>query len=164
MNIPVFYCKHWSLHYKQAVDIWPEKKARTAHERGKPYTVLIQSAERPSCVLSVGKDFVFTRFLDAHLRDWCYYGFSEVEPGLLFIGQAVTREYVGDSAEVSRGELYRFGRAGDMLVRRQSYNPDKAYEDHSVVDVSSNYSKMPDFGEYEDLIRFQRDIAVKHSF
>ena len=164
MNIPVFYCKHWSLHYKQAVDIWPEKKARTAHEGRKPYTVLIHSAERPSCVLSVGKDFVNVSFMDAHLRDWCYYFFSEVEPGLLFISQAVTCEYVGDSDDVSRGAFYRFGRAGDMLVKRQSYYPHNVEQVHSVVDVSNNYSKVPDFGEYEDLIRFQRDIAVKHSF
>jgi hypothetical protein len=154
------FCRLWASAYKNAPEPWSAKKAEAANKAKKTYTVLVDSIERPTTFIDVmpGKGKFCVNFLDEHLRDWRYYFFNEVEPGLLFMTQAVTREYLGVSDEITCGELYSFQRDGTVEIRRHSYNPDKIESMKTTGDVSNNYSPTPAFGEYDDLIRIQRQI------
>jgi hypothetical protein len=160
MKRPVFFCKLWASAAKKAPEPWSSSKAEAAHKAGKTYAVLIDSIERPTGFIDVmpSKGKLCVNFLDEHLRDWRYYFFNEVEPGLLFMTQAVTREYVGASDEIACGELYSFQRDGTVEIQRYTYRPDKIESMNTAGDVSNNYSAVPEFGEYDDLLRIQRHL------
>lgn len=56
MNQNVFYCKEWSIGYKEPIDLYSENKARKKHESGELYTVLIGSDVKPAYFINITKN------------------------------------------------------------------------------------------------------------
>lgn len=156
MNEPFYYCKSWFRAKKRPTERWTLEQAKVAHESGRLYTVLVGSAERPNCFLEVGKDFVGVGFLDAQLRESLSYQFQQIEPGRLFLSMATYREFLGQSDNLSEGTTYFFSREGIVKIERERFQPHEKETSERSVDVLPNYSDIPIFGEYEDLIRIER--------
>jgi len=157
MDRPVFYCKSWFTAKKRPTEIWTEEHARKAHESKQHYTALIDSAERPSCTIDVTAGFVGVGFLDEHLRETLTYHFQEISSGRLFLSMATHRTYDGLSDKVASGTTYIFEESGAVRTKREYFVPEhKAETAVSKADVKNNYSSMPSFGEYSDLIRIER--------
>ena len=51
----VFYCKKWSVGYKESMNPLSENEAKKKHSRGMRYTALIGSDVKPSHVIQVTK-------------------------------------------------------------------------------------------------------------
>ena len=160
MKRKIYFCKSWFRAKKRPTENWSEEQARAAHGDGLPYTVLVDSVELPYCFLELTKKTVGVVFLDEHLRESLTYGFQEVEPGKLFLTIATYREFVDDTDKVASGTSYMFSRDGAVSIRRESFVPEHKIEtSSSVADLAENYSAMPSFGEYDDLIRVERSQA-----
>ncbi|WP_281423783.1 hypothetical protein [Rhizobium laguerreae] len=43
-----------------------------------------------------------------------------------------------------------------MVISRQYFNPHRLEKTTGTADVTANYSRKPDFGQYEDLIHLER--------
>ncbi|MBB4577452.1 hypothetical protein [Rhizobium lentis] len=95
-------------------------------------------------------------FLDDDLREYVEYVFAGGSPGVLFLQRATHREYVGGTDQVDNGSTYYFKQDGSLVISRQYFNPHRAEKSNATADVSANYSRKPDFGHYEDLVRIER--------
>lgn len=130
-----------------------------AHLSKKLYTALIGPKEKPFCFVEVNDKFVGVGFLDKKARESLYYAFKEVEPGKLFLSMATYRKFDGDTDVVILGTTYIFSQDGRVKVQREHFNPARTEISELLADVSGNYSPWPKFGEYEDLIRVERNPA-----
>jgi hypothetical protein len=156
MKQSIFYCKSWFRAEKRPTEIWTEEQAKTAHLSKKLYTVLVNSIEKPFCFLEINKGFVGVGFLDDMARESLYYAFKEIEPGKLFLSMATHREFDGDTDTIIVGTTYIFDPSGLAKIQKQHFKPRNMEVANSSVDVASNYSHWPEFGEYDDLIRIER--------
>lgn len=156
MKKPIFFCKSWFRAKKRPTEIWSEDKARLAHSAKQTYTVLVDSVDEPYCFIDVSDGAVGVGFLDEFLRESLTYSFQVVEPGKLFLAMAIHREFDGNTDTVSKGVTYFFETNGSVEIKRESFNPHRIEKARSTLDINSNYSKVPDFGNYDDLIRVER--------
>ena len=157
MDRQIFFCKSWFAAKRRPTELWTEAQAREAHERGLPYTVLVDSVERPFCVMDVTRKFVGIDFLDENLREALTYHFQEASPGQLFLTMATHRQYEGVTDKVTNGTTYIFAPDGKVQMRRESFVPEHKLETAtSQADMSPNYAPAPQFGEYDELILVER--------
>ena len=156
MKRSIYFCKSWFRAKKRPTEIWSDAQARVAHEKRQHYAVLVDSTDQPNCFLDVADKLVGVGFLDKHLRESLTYAFQEFESGNLFLSMETYREFDGDTDKVVSGTSYVFGRDGTTQIRREFFEPYRVETATSRIDVTSNYSKVPEFGEYDDLIRVDR--------
>lgn len=156
MKQQVHFCKSWFRAKKKPTEVWTEEKARATYVGRQQYTVLIGDVERPFCFLDVADGVVVVGFLDKLLRESLTYMFWEVEPGQLFLATAIHREFDGDTDKVAEAASYMFDRKGAVQIRHEFFNPHRVESASSSCDVEPNYSPVPDFGHYDDLIRIER--------
>lgn len=152
----VYYCKSWFRARKKPTELWTEERARSAYTSKRLYTVLNGSPDTPSCFLEINEKFVGVGFLDNRLREFLYYAFKEVKPGGLFLNTATYRTFEGDSDAVAAGATYIFDRYGTVKIQRQSFNPHRLEVSELTVDVAVNYATWPEFGEYDELVKVER--------
>ena len=69
---------------------------------------------------------------------------------------ATYREFEGETDKVVNGTSYMFAQDGATQIRREFFNPHRLETANSSSDVSMNYDVMPEFGEYDRLIRVER--------
>jgi hypothetical protein len=110
MPRPIYFCRKWFAAKKYAPDVWSERQAHEAHENGETYCVLVDSLEKPFCVILVMENAVVTDFLDEHLRPALSYHFQVISPGRMFLTMAIHREF-NDEA-VAKGTRYTFTEGG----------------------------------------------------
>lgn len=91
------------------------------------------------------------------------YNFREME-GRLFLTNAVTYEYPDDKKheldESTQTDNMRFKPAGEVVTHRRikaTRSVQKAEQDG--VDVSGNWEDIPEFGEWDSLLRWERASA-----
>jgi hypothetical protein len=156
MNRPIFYCKSWFRAKKRPTEVWTAEQASFAYQNRQQYTVLVDSIDHPYCFLDVGDEVVGVGFLDEHLRESLTYAFQQVESSKLFLTMATYREFEGQTDRILNGTSYIFKQDGTVHIRKESFSPHHIETTTTSSDVASNYSAMPKFGEYDDLIEIER--------
>jgi hypothetical protein len=158
MDLPIYYCKSWFRMKKVAIELLTETDAGLRHSSGESYTVLIGSESKPSCFVEVllGKGMVGVGFLDDRCREYLTYQFQCVSTDRLFLSMATHREFCGDEERILGGTSYIFSESGDLIIRREKFNPHSLEEAKSSFDPSGNYEDVPDFGCYSSLIKADR--------
>jgi hypothetical protein len=161
MQRPIYFCEGWFSAKKYAPEVWTEAQAKEAHINGSKYTVLVDSIERPFCIIDVmTSKFIGVDFLDENLREALTYQFQLVSPGRMFLTMAVHREFDGDDDKVAKATRYTFTEDGKLQIRRTTFLPDHSLEvAHGQADVSSNYEAVPEFGKYEAFMRMERQLS-----
>ena len=150
------YYERWHRYAKEPVGPLTEGAARTLHADGEPYTVVVGDPVRPSCFVEVASDFYGVSFLDDHGREYLMYTFEEAEQERVFLKEATHREYAGDSSSVAKGTVYRFWPDGRVMIERSEPPFQRAQVSESHADVSRNWERKPEFGQYEQLISKDR--------
>lgn len=160
MQRPIYFCKSWFTARKLTTEVWTQEQAKEAHDNGRAYTVLVDSIQRPFCVIDVmTSKFVGVDFLDERLRKALSYVFQVVAPGRLFLSRAVHREFDGDGDKVTKGTSYGFTEDGKLRIDRETFLPEHGLEvAHGHADVSANYEAVPEFGKYEEFMRMERPL------
>lgn len=156
MNQPIYYCKSWFRAKKKPTELWSAEKAEAAHRARQQYTALVGSEERPYCFVDVAGKVVGVGFLDDRLRESLTYAFKEVEPGKLFLTMATHREFAPESDKVISGATYTFDQDGVVQIRREFFDPHRVETATSSFDPAPNYAAVPEFGNYDDVIRVER--------
>jgi hypothetical protein len=168
-SIKYQYCNSWDLFYQKIDYTLTEEETKKRHSDKKQYTVIIGSYIKPDIVIEFipGAETVFVNFLDEQLKPYLNYHFEIVDedPENLFLIRVVYREFAEKEEEgsgiynMSGGEMYQFERNGKCTITVSTYNPDKYKQkeiNNSLEEISSNYEKYPEFGEYESIIRKER--------
>src|SRR5450830_1467695 len=156
MKRNLYFCKSWFRAKKRPTEVWSEVQAKSAHINKKTYTVLVGAIEQPYCFLEISDGVVAVGFLDEFLRESLTYAFQEFEPEKLFLTMAIYREFDGNTDKVESGTSYFFERDGTVRMTRELFSPHRVETSESKRDVSSNYSAVPEFANYEELIRIER--------
>ena len=157
MHRQIYFCKSWFAARKLTTEVWTEAQAKDAHDNGRNYTVLVDSVERPSCVIQVMAKALAVDFLDEHLREALSYVFQVVSPGKMFLTRATHREFHGDSDKVAKGSSYKFTEDGKLRIDRETFIPAHDLEvANGHTDVSANYAPVPQFGEYDEFLKKER--------
>ena len=155
-----FYCKSWFWAKKRPTEIWSEKQARQAHKERKKYTVLVNNIEKPYAVVDIAgnTNFIGVTFLDDLLRDFLSYNFKEIKPEELFLSMAVHRDFYDKKNQIKKGSSYIFNQNGSLIIRKKSFNPQSLDETNISIDTSGNYEKYPSFGQYDYLLKTERQL------
>jgi len=158
MQRPIYFCEGWFSAKKYAPEIWTEAQAQAAHDSGQKYTVLVDSIERPFCIIDVmTSKFIGVDFLDEHLREALTYQFQLASPGQMFLTMAVHREFDGEEDKVARASRYTFTEDGKLQIRRTEFIPEHSQEvADGEADVTSHYVAVPEFGHYEAFMKMER--------
>lgn len=161
MQRPIYFCEGWFSAKKFAPEVWTEAQAKDAHDNGRAYTVLVDSIQRPFCVIDVmTSKFIGVDFLDEQLREALTYQFQLVPSGRMFLSMAIHREFDGDEDKVAKATRYNFAEDGKLQIRRTTYLPEHSQEvAHGQADVSANYEAVPEFGKYEAFMRMERPLS-----
>lgn len=160
MKDELFFCERWGGNYKRPVTPLPRKKAEKLHVAGKPYCVLVGSETRPRATVHMTKRVAIVSFMDGNINPHFVYTFcrnDDKNPSdRLFLGDAIERQY-DDNNEVPLAFMYSFWPDGRVLIMKMVSGPESYRQTiEKTADVSGNWSDYPAFGEYDELLRFDR--------
>lgn len=158
MLLPIYYCKSWFRMKKIAIELMDEATAHSRHLSGESYTAFIGSDTNPSCFVEflISKGMVGVGFLDNRCREYLTYQFQSVGADSLFLTMATHREFEGEGDRVVSGASYIFSEAGELVIRREKFEPHVLEEARSSFDPSKNYEKIPVFGDYSSVTKIDR--------
>jgi hypothetical protein len=142
-----------------------EEIARKNHEDGLHYEVVIlDDLNNPEFHLQFvhENEHVGVLFLDDAGREYLTYHFEEILPKKkLFLSEIWYREFSNDETkDMDCYYHFVFDREGNASYRKYDEIEKKTinYEGNQPFDVSDLYEDYPEFGEYENLVRLERDI------
>ncbi|WP_327191046.1 hypothetical protein [Streptomyces xinghaiensis] len=157
------YCEQWSNLLEEPMAPMSAAQAAQRHAAGKLYTAVQSSGGNGSPLLRVEvrleTGYVSVIFMDQRGRDELSCTFSVVGNRLFL--QAVTFYSYGDSEEcggyavVESLETYEFQQGG-VVCRTLDEAGERHRESRSGIDVSGQWENLPDFVEYDFLIRRER--------
>ncbi len=153
-TMQISYCTQWSRQHHRPYDSLTETQARTAHQKGKLYTVLVGDRLRPECFLEITAfRSICVEFLDAALRTYLTYSFQEKRHHEMFISMSRRPQFPNDHDPPDRATVLYFKTNGELTIERFKSNPDgigskRVGEESRVVDVTYNWERYPKFGDY----------------
>lgn len=150
------YAEQWLVLDRKPLNRLTSEEAERRHVSRECYAALIGDPDRPSHVVLLVGPWVTVSFLDSDLREYLLYSFKEVRPGQLFLKQAIHREFVDQSGEVSIATIFAFSEKGTMVAERQDMKTDKVETRKAKADPKPNWERYPEFGAYESLLREER--------
>lgn len=123
-----------------------------------------ESSAYPECYVTVvpKNKHIGVNFIDDAGRNYLKYLFREVkEDRTLFLREVW---YYHFTSETQESEDYRlhfvFDQEGNVAIRKYDEINQKTedYESNRRFDISGLYEKYPEFGQYESLVRLDRDL------
>ena len=148
-----------------------EEISKKNHENGLMYNVtVLNDLDKPINSIDIvhENEFIGVQFLDDTGREYLAYHFEEIEPmKKLFLGELWYRKYSNDETdEMDYYIHFVFDREGNASYRKYDEINKKTidYESNQPFDVSGLYEDYPKFGEYENLIKEERDIEIVNKF
>jgi hypothetical protein len=154
MKLKIYYCKSWFRLKKTAIEIMDEFTARQTHTAGEPYVALIGSDTSPHCFVEIlpDKEMIGVGFLDQHQREYLTYQFHTKQNNQLFLSMATHREFEDDTSKIKNGTCYIFHEDGNVIIRKETFDPHITEETTARFEAKNNYENMPTFGDYSRLI------------
>ncbi len=148
----VSYCEGWHRHFKEVIHPLSADDAKRLDQGRQPYAVIVGDPSQPYCFIEVSEGCFGVGFLDEKKREYLRYTFEEVGSEKVFLKEATSREYEGDSDEVVGGKVYRFSTDGAVSIERSEKPLTQATITDSRADVAKNWEPKPAFGDYARLI------------
>lgn len=167
----VTYCDKWNPLLRGPIRPISEAEARRRDSAGEGYTVLLGSSNAPDAILVVnrGNGVLAVSFLDDYQRRYLTYDFRQVDQGTLFMDEVKLWEYppgdpdpdLGDFATASKITTYEYQQNG--IVREIIHESGKDYSDivdRSDVPLDINWERVPEFGDWASVARWNREEPV----
>ncbi len=151
-----FYSKGWFRAKKKSVAMYAEEEAKQRHDNKDLYCVLVDDVIEPYAFIEINNDFYGVCFLDNKLRENLIYQFVLQANGKLFLQTAVYREYKGDTDKIVSATSYTFKPSGETKITKVNLVNNKKTESDITSNVESNWESLPNFGEYDNLLKVER--------
>lgn len=148
------YCKEWSLFLKQPHCIINESEAKDKHKNGKSYVVVIYEEEIIVNVIGINETSLTVRFYNENQEDYLLYGFVK-KVDKLFLNMAC--HYLYDNGEKVEMTLFNFKETGELFMERRNKASGKVEQREAIVDVTCNWEEIPKFGQYQEVIKVERE-------
>lgn len=155
----ITYADRWSRRKRTVVGPLDEDAARARHDRGEPYTAVLDDPERPRVVIepALKGGVVRSRFFDDALRNYMTYVFTRPPDtdGDLFLEQLTLQRYDDDGA-LTTDEHWIFEPPNIAHVKKRDHSTREAERYDVESDLSQNHEPPPAFGEYDSISRIER--------
>ena len=145
------YGERWWIEKNRMVKEIAESEARAIHESNGCYCMALLENSQVKYVIDFSTKHVLVRFFDNGL--YLSYDFVKTQ-GKLFLKAAFY--YKRDEGKVTERKTYNFSENGYLYMIKQNFILDETQEGENIVDVSSNWEEMPEFGYYDNLIKIER--------
>ena len=152
MNI--IYCAEWALYKKQPHNILSKHEAKEKFINDGTYAAVLYENDNVKNVIEIDEVSLTVRFYDDNLDNYLIYGFVKRD-GKLFMNMAC--HYAYQNHEKNEHMIFNFKENGEMIAEKMNYVTGEVEERLAVVDVSCNWEEFPEFGEYYDVIRVERE-------
>jgi hypothetical protein len=153
----VSFGKGWFRAKKRLTESWDESKARFAHEQRQPYVAVVGNAESIRCFVEANNDYIGVGISDNAKREFLSYQFQEIQPGRLFLTMATHCEFDGETDGVKSSTTYYFKPNGCVTVESEDFATGHLTTKKIQTDVSGNWEAYPVFGDYESIVRIDRE-------
>ena len=150
------YAEKWLVLDRKALNAISPTEAAQRHASRVEYAAIIGDPDSPSHVVSLAGPWVTVSFLDDDRREYLLYSFKEVRPGNVFLSQAIYREFIEDSGEVSSATIFAFRENGKIIIERHDMSTDQIETRKAQADAAPNWDRYPEFGQYDSLLQEER--------
>ena len=150
----IVYCMEWSLLKKQPHVILTEQDAKEKYIREGTYVSVLYENDKVKNVIEIDEMSVTVRFYNDNLENYLLYGFIKKD-GKLFLNTAY--HYTYKEGKKVEHILFNFKENGEMFIETRDFVTGSVEEKEAIVDVSCNWEPFPAFGDYNGLIRVNRD-------
>jgi hypothetical protein len=137
--------------------------AKYAYDNQLVYFVTIFENAKPYCYLETNKGFYRVDFLDDLLRKYMSYDFrddfSAGGSNKLFLSHVMFWDFEGNTDKVLKITSHVFKPNGAFHITERDLitNEQIDSEAKNKIDVSQNLEEYPEFGDYESIIRKERE-------
>ena len=153
------YCDRWNRVLSEPLRPFDEVEARRRHDAGELYTAISWVDGRPDAYVAVRFETTYVRctFLDEQLRIVLTFSFDQLSVDRMFLVEA--RELNPD--DHSKHVITEFEVDGTM-TRKLASNDFVEVADTPLdgEELEALYEPVPHFGQYESLLRHERDRSV----
>ena len=158
------YSCRWNFMLDQPMDPLTDEEALKQYKELGTITFCQRNAKGKTalvCEISPKIDPVKVWFFDELVRVTNCYVFSRYDEKL-FLGQTATYSYKGNQrvsvSDADKVMIYYFKPDSDVVTMLENIEgaASKVKSERHGVDVSGNWEKIPEFGQWESLIRFER--------
>lgn len=153
----ILYCDKWWLHRKEPTGILDLSTAEKRHETGKNYTAVLCEDNIVEYVIEVSAKSIIVRFMNDDINVYLTYIFQRKSEDNIFLSSAYYYKYGNGGDKETELITYRFTENGELYMEKDDLISDEVEEKESVVDVSGNWDKFPNFGKYDHLIEEERE-------
>lgn len=152
----ILYCKKWWFHKKKPIDILNEEIARSNHLKGEDYTAVLSHDGVISYIIEISKADVFVNFMDDNERKYLTYVFHKEMEDNVFLSTAYYHYY--EKEKEKELLIFSFKENGELYMEKRNLLNGEVDEKEAVVDVSCNWEKFSEFGDYSNLIVLEREL------
>lgn len=155
------YSERWSSLAGEPTDVISREEAHRRHETGEPYVITLGEPTDPDNVIEIAwkNDYLGVWFFDEQGRRSVQYMFT-VYGNQLFLDTMTNWKYPDGGHRLNEANWikeFEFTPGGNVTVEAiDTTTNDVTTEDYTGVDVSPHWEKIPAFGEWESIIRYDR--------
>lgn len=159
----VTYCELWSAHLRAPVGQMSEQTARKLDSQGKPYNVVIGDPSAPDSEVQVRwkNAYLSVSFIDDAGRTHAKYDFRKTDEQRLFLSEVTVWTYPEGArlkSEAARVEDILFKPNGYSRKRVNDSSSDNIeISEYTDISMDSNWEPIPQFGEWDSVIRYERN-------
>ena len=143
--------------------------AKYAHAHHLWYPVTIYDNNNPYAYISYGSEFIEVYFLDERLFEYIYMAYRIVDEEKMFLSKIYIREYMYEEKEdlqdLKKDMTLIFSQNGNLtlttetIIREPSVKIEREEKEAAhPVNVSQNWKKIPNYGEYDELLDYESII------
>lgn len=129
-----------------------EAAAREAYEKEWVYFATALEGEKPFAFLKMNQGYFNVNFLDEHLRLFRLYEWTRRENGKIFLKEAQSWEFEGNTDEMVSSTSFYSKEDGTMTIIKTLLPSRETDQKQYQIDVSRHWVDFPKFGEYEAIM------------
>lgn len=159
----ISYAEGYSTYYQHPIRPFSLEKARQRHEQRKLYTAIFTEDGKVVIAIEMCFQEVYchVHFLDELGRWGTCYSFDQAGPGRLFLAEIANNTYKGEARLDSDCEIVVIAEDGHVRVVDSIGDRIESKElIGRLANLSGYYESEPAFGDYEALIRDDRDLDL----
>lgn len=160
----ITYCERWNDLLHAPINVISVNEARRRHDAGGVYSVTLGDPTHPDAFIEANwaLNYLGVWFFDEKCRRVLRYGFRRVSDEQMFMTELRVWEYPpeagGSLNEANIIETVRYGQDGIVRHReKDKLAGEVRTKDIRNVPVDINWEKVPEFGHWESVARYDRE-------
>ena len=153
------FCEKWWYPRKRAINLLTKEQAEKYHLAKKPYSVIVTEGETIEYILEISENDIFVGFMNENCEKYLTYAFHREKDDDLFLNAVCYHDYDDDN-KLKAMLIFGFKTNGQLFMEKQNLLTGDVEEREANVDITCNWEKFPKFGEYDSLIKKERELDI----